>query len=68
MVFDVGLGSLRRMVVGMLMVAVRQMGVVGRFFMVPGLVMVGSLAMMARGVFVVLGCFEVVIGCLFRHG
>jgi hypothetical protein len=55
-----------RMMRGVQAMSVRHMGVVSRLFMVAGFVMLGSLAMMVRGILVVLGRDLMVVAALVR--
>lgn len=61
------LARLVGMMVGVGFVAVRDVGVVARFFMVSGGVMLGCGAMMLRGMLVMLGGFQMVVFAFFRH-
>ena len=46
----------------------RAMGVMSRFLMMPGIVMLGRFAMMSRGMLVVLRRMAMVLRCLLGHG
>jgi hypothetical protein len=67
-IIRVVLAGFRRVVDGMVLVTMCNMGVVPGFFVVFGGVMFRRGAMMFRGVLVVLGGFQVMVGDLFRHG
>jgi hypothetical protein len=64
-VFHVGLGSLSRMMDGVLMMAVSGMCMVGSLLVVARLVMLRSFSVMMRGVVVVLGCLLMMLTRLF---
>ena len=53
---------------GVSAVAVRYMSVVAGHFVVAGGMMRGCFAMVLRGMFVMLGCFQMVFLAFFRHG
>jgi hypothetical protein len=61
--FDVVLGSVFGVLGGMGVVAVRQMGVVRRCFMIAGEVMLGCFMVMARSVLVMFRCLGVMLSC-----
>ena len=61
------LAGLFGVMLGMHMMAMRDMRVVTGFVMIPRLVMIGSRAMMLRGMFMMLGSFAMVLGSLVRH-
>jgi hypothetical protein len=65
---NVVLGCVPRVLGGMKMVSVREMGVVRGLLMVAGLVVSGGFAVVACSVFVVFRCIGVVMGCFVRHG
>jgi hypothetical protein len=48
-------------------VTVRQMCMVGGFFVIARFVMCGRFVVVARSVFVMLGCLLVMIGCFLGH-
>jgi len=60
-------GCFGGMVVGVLRVPMGRMCVMCGGFVIARLVVFRSVAMMLRRVGVVLGCFMMVLGCLFRH-
>ncbi len=62
-VFHVRLGGLGGVMAGVLMMAVREVGVMRGGFVLACFVMLGGFLVMARRVFVVLGCCVVVFGC-----
>jgi len=49
-------------------VALRDVSVMSCFFVVAGLMVLGRFMMVARRVFVVLGCLAVMFCCLMAHG
>ncbi len=53
---------------GHVMVAVGDVGVMPRLLMISRGVMFRGRAVVASGMFVMFGCFDVVIGAFFRHG
>jgi hypothetical protein len=59
--------SLLRMLGGMNVVAMRQVRVVSGLGVVTVGVVLGGLMVMARSVFMVLGCLRVVMSCFVRH-
>jgi hypothetical protein len=65
-VFHVRLGGLGGVVAGVLMMAVREVGVMRCGFVLACFVMLGGFLVMARRVFVMLGCCVMVFGC-FGH-
>lgn len=67
MVLGVGLGGFNSVVSGMMMVAVSHVRVMSRQVVVTGFMVARRLAMMSRGVFVVFGCFVVMLGCFSGH-
>jgi len=67
-VFGVKLRGLSGVMRCVMMMAVGDMSMMGGEMVIACLMMPGCLTMMARGVLMVLGCFEVVLCCLFRHG
>jgi hypothetical protein len=62
------LAGLARVMLGMSVVAMRDVGMVAGFFVIPGSVVLGRRAMMLRGVLVMLGGFQVMFFAFFRHG
>lgn len=66
--YNVVFGCVFRVLGGMKMVSVRQVGVVCGLLMVAGLVVSGGFFVVARSVFVVFRCMCVVMGCFVRHG
>ena len=56
------------MMLGMRMMAMRDVGMVAGFFFIPRSVMLSRGAMMFRGMLVMLGGFQVVFFTFFRHG
>ena len=63
----VALGCFRRVMHGVLVMAMRRMRVVSRSFVVAAVVMISRMAMVLRCVLVVLGCLPM-MGCGFlRH-
>ena len=65
--FHVVLGGCFCVILGLNMVAVRQVGMVSGGFVVAVLVMLGGFMVMARSVLVVLRCLFVVLGCFVGH-
>jgi hypothetical protein len=61
------LGSLCGVVCRVVKMSLGRVRMVRGCFVVPCLVVLGGLAMMSRGVIVVLGCLVMVLGCLLRH-
>ena len=61
MIFGVSLGGFSRVLLRVHVVRVRQMGVVAGLLVVAGVVLFGCLAVVARGLFVVLCCCFVVL-------
>ncbi len=59
------LGRMLGMFLGMHLMAVRQMRVVGSFFVVVILMMLGGFVVMARSVLMVFRCLLVMMGCFF---
>jgi hypothetical protein len=57
------LGRLGRMVRRMLVMPMRCMRMMAGAFVIACLMPLGRVAMMSRGVFVVLGCLDMVLGC-----
>ena len=66
-IFCVGLGGLRGVVVRMMIVPRRQMRVMASLEMVSCFVVLGGFLVMSRRMLVVFGCFVVVLGGNFRH-
>jgi hypothetical protein len=62
------LAGLLGVMLGVGVVAMRDVGMVAGFLVISRCMMLGSEAMMFRGVLVVLGGFQVVILSFFRHG
>ena len=62
------LARLFGVVLGVGMMAMRDMGMVAGFFMISGSVMLGGGAMVFRGMLVMLGGFQVMLFTFFRHG
>ena len=62
------LAGFRRVMLGMVLMTMCDVRVVPGFFVVFSGVMFRRGAMMFRGVLVVLGGFQVMVGDLFRHG
>ena len=56
------------MMLGMRMMAMRDVGMVAGFFFIPRSVMLSRGAMMFRGLLVMFGSFQVVVLAFFRHG
>jgi hypothetical protein len=67
MMLDVVFGGFRRMMSGMLLVPMREMRMMRRFFVSPGVMLLGGLFMMMRGMLVMFGCFLVLLRCVFGH-
>jgi|SRR5215471_6037270 len=63
----VGFGRLGGVMSRVLVMAVRDMSVVGALLGVPGLVMLGGFSMMVRGLLVMLRCFFMALDSGFRH-
>jgi hypothetical protein len=61
------LARLVGMVLGVRLMAMRDMGMVARLFFIPGSVMLSSGAMMFRGMLVMFSSFQVVVLPFFRH-
>ena len=66
--FDVGFGGFVGVMLGVDMVAVRQVCMVSGFFMIARFMVLGRFLVMMLGVSVVLRSFVVVFGSLLRHG
>lgn len=64
-VLDVRLGGFRRVMHGVLMVAVRQVRVMPSRFVSALFVMLCGFLMVTRGVLVMLGCLVMMFCCLF---
>ncbi len=62
------LARLFGVMLGVCMMAMRDMGMVAGLFMISGSVMLGRGAMMFRGVLVMFGGFQVMLFTFFRHG
>jgi hypothetical protein len=65
--FDVVLGSVFCMLLGMGLVTMGEVGMVGGRFMISVKVIFGGFAVMARSVFVVFRCLGVMPSCFMRH-
>jgi hypothetical protein len=66
--FGVKLRGLRSMMSRVMMMAVGDVGMMRGEMMVACLMMLRCFAVMTCGVLVVFRCFEVMLGCLLRHG
>ena len=66
-IFCVGLGGLRGVVVRMMIVPGRQMRVMASLEMRPRLVVLGGLPVMSRRMLVMFGCLVMVLSGCFRH-
>jgi hypothetical protein len=64
----VNLGRFRRVVHGVVMMAIGSVGMMSGEMMIAGVVMARGFAMMPCRVLVVLRCFAMMLGCLLRHG
>jgi hypothetical protein len=62
------LAGLARVMLGVSVVAMRDVGMVAGLFVISGSMVLGGGAMMLRGVLVMLGGFQVVFFAFFRHG
>jgi len=62
------LARLFGMVLGVRVVAMRDVGMVASFFLIPRRVMLGSGPMVFRGMLVMFRSFQMVVLALFRHG
>jgi hypothetical protein len=62
------LARLFGMVLGVRVVAMRDVGMVARLFFIPGCVMLGSGPVVFRGMLVMFSSFQMVVLALFRHG
>jgi hypothetical protein len=62
------LAGLFGMMLGMRMMAMRDVGMVAGFFFISGSVMLSRGAMMFRRVLVMFGRFQMVVLAFFRHG
>lgn len=62
------LARLPGMVLGVGMMTMRYMGMVMRLLMIAGGMMLGSSAMVLRGVLVMFSSFQMVLFAFFRHG
>ena len=62
------LARLFGVVLGVGMMAMRDMSMVAGFFMISGSVMLGRCAMVFRGVLVMIGGFQMMFFAFFRHG
>ena len=67
MLFNMMFGRFSRMVISMLIVTVREVGVMGRLLVATGSVMLGRLLVMPGCVFVMLCCFRVMFCALLAH-
>jgi hypothetical protein len=67
-VLDVRFGRFRCVVGCVMGVTLRGVRMVSGLVVVTRLVMPGGLTMVVRGVFVVLGGFQMMLRCLLRHG
>lgn len=65
--FHMVLGGFFRMILGLNMMAVRQVGMVSGGFVVAVLMMFGCFMVVARSVLVVFRCLLVVLGCFVGH-
>jgi hypothetical protein len=61
-------GRFRSVMGGVMEVALGRVRMVRGGFVVTSFVMPGSLAMMSRGVLVMLGCLVMMLGCFLGHG
>jgi hypothetical protein len=66
--FDVVLDRVLGVLDGVEVMAVRGVRVVGGFLVVAGFVVGGGFVVMARSVFVMLGCLLVMMRCFVGHG
>jgi hypothetical protein len=66
-VLCVSLGGFSGVMSGMVMMAIGHMRMMRGHMMVTGFVMARRFAMMPRGVFVVFGCFVMMLGCFSGH-
>jgi hypothetical protein len=66
-VFDVKLGGFGGVMGGVMMMAMSGVGVMRGEMMIAGFVVACGFAMMAGRVFVMLGCFVMMFGCLLGH-
>ncbi|MGB7437348.1 MAG: hypothetical protein WBR26_18465 [Candidatus Acidiferrum sp.] len=64
-VFDVSLGRFRRVVGGMVVMAIGSVSVMSREMMVTCLMVPRGFAMMSSRVVVMFGCFTMMLCCLF---
>lgn len=62
------LARLFGVMLGVCLMAMRNVGMVAGFFMISGGVMLGSGAMMFRGMLVMVGGFQMMFFAFFRHG
>jgi len=65
--FYVGLGRFRAVVGCVVQMPLCAMGVMSGCFVRARLMVLGGFAMMPRGVFVMLGCLVMMLGCLLGH-
>jgi hypothetical protein len=65
---NVMLGGFSGVVLGLHVMAMRQMGVVGGLLMIALFMMLGGGVMVLRGMFVMLGRVAMMIGVFLRHG
>jgi hypothetical protein len=66
-VFHVGFGGFGGVVGGVFMVSLREDGMVGSFFMVPGFVVLGRFTVVSSSMFVMLGGGTVMLSRFFGH-
>ena len=66
-VVGVGFGGFDGVMGGVMKMAIGDFGMVRGEMMVGIFVVTRRFAMMACGVFVMFGCFEMMLGCLFGH-
>ena len=62
------LAGLFGVMLGVRLMAMRDVGMVARFFVISSGVMLGGAAVVLRGVLVMFGSFQVVLFTFFRHG
>jgi len=65
--FAVSLGGFGAVMHGMMSVAMGDLGVMGRFFVIPTRMMLGRFMVVLGGVLVMLRCFAVMIRCFLGH-
>ena len=67
MFFEVCLGGLGAVVHGMMSVALGDLGVMGRLFVMPSRMMLGRFMVVLRRLLVMLGRFAVMLRCFLGH-